>query len=85
LKAVAHDKICATAQRLDKRLQSAEIITVVGIAHDAMAPARAEDGAIQGRAITADGNVDHARTEPPGNLLRAVGRAIVADVRLRAR
>ena len=42
-------------------------------------PAGRQGGVVQGRAVAAHGHVDHAGPVAAGDLLRAVGRAVVAD------
>src|ERR1035441_1119623 len=75
LEPVPHDHVVAFAQLLNKVVQMLEIITVVGVAHDAKAAARLGDCAVQRGAVAADGDIDHAGAETGSYLLRTVGGA----------
>ena len=55
-KPVAHDELIAGTQLLDETFQTAEIVAVVGIAHDHVAAARGTDAAEEGTAVALLGN-----------------------------
>jgi len=64
------------------RVKHAEVVTVVAVAHDDIPAARGLDAANQRRAITARRDIDDTCTAPNGDLLRAVGAAVIGDQHL---
>ena len=81
----AHDEVVPLLERRDEGRDLAEVVGVVGVAHDDVAPARRRDAAEERGAVAALGDGDDARPGPVGDLLRAVGRAVVGDDRPRPR
>ena len=73
------DEIGAAAQPGDKRVERGKIVGIVGVAHDDVAAVGGLDAADQGRAITALRDRHHAGAMRPGDVLRAVGGAVVGD------
>ena len=73
-----HERV-AGAQLLDELRDLAEVVAVVGVAHDHPAAARRGDAAHERRAVATVLDRDDARTEPLGDLLGAVGAAVVGD------
>ena len=80
--AIAHDQFGAVAQPRHEGVERGEIIAVVGVAHDDVAAAGRGDAAEQRRAVALCGDRHDARAERVGDLLRAVGAAIVGDQHL---
>ena len=72
----------AVAQAVEERIEAAEIIAVVAVAHDDEAAARGANAGDQRAAVAFLRHVDHARAVPPGQGLRAVGAAVVGDQHL---
>ena len=77
--AIAHDQIRAVAQFFQERLQRIEVVTIVGIAHDNVSPARGGNSGYQGGAVAAGRHIDNPCSELAGNALGAVGAAVVGD------
>ena len=74
------DEVVAVAQLLDELRQLEEVVAVVSVAHDDEAAARGGDAALQRVAVAAAR--DTSTTRAPrrrGDLLRAVGAAVVGD------
>src|SRR6516165_5896475 len=79
LEAVAHHQVRAIAQFGDERHQVAEVVAVVGVAHDHVLTAGREDAAHQGVAVTLVADGDDAGAGVLGEFLAAVGAAVVGD------
>ncbi len=79
LEPVAHDEVGAAAQARDERLERTEIVGVVRVAHDDEAAVRGLDAAAQRRAIALLRDRHDAGAQIRGDLLRAVGAAVVGD------
>ena len=77
--AVAHHQVAAFSQLLDERHEIGEVVAVVGVAHDDVPAAGGGDGPHERGAIAAYRDVDNARARTPGDLLRAIRAAVVAD------
>jgi hypothetical protein len=77
--AVADDHVGAVLQRLQKRPDLREVVRVVGVAHEDVAAAGGGEAREVGAAVALAGLANHARTRALGELLRAVGRAVVGD------
>ncbi len=77
LEAVAHDQLIAGAEALDERVDGAEVVGIVGVAHDDVLAAGSGNARLQGRAVTALGGMDHPAAGGAGQVLRAVGAAVV--------
>ncbi len=76
-KAITHDQRHTATQLRNETVEIAEIVTVIGIAHDDIAATRGGDAGLKGRAIAAPFGGDHPR---PGRLrqaLRTVGAAVI--------
>ena len=71
--------------RSTNAVEAGEVVAVVGIAHDDEAAARGPDPAVQRVAVALLGDRHDARACPFGDLLRAVGAAVVGDRRPRRR
>ncbi len=82
--AVAHDELGPLAQGRQEGLQGAEVVAVVGVAHDHVAPARCGDACDQGCAIAARAHLDHAGPEGARERGRAVAGAVVGNEHLAA-
>src|SRR6185436_14429807 len=82
LEAVAHHERIAAAQLLHEPVEPAEIVAVVGVAHDDVAAAGGGDAGAERRAVAALGGRDHPgpglRREPA----RFIARAVVGDQHL---
>ena len=79
LEPVPHDEVVPFTELRDERHQVGEVVRVVRVAHDDVLAAGGEGGVVEGRPVPADGHVHDPRPAPPGDLLRPVGRAVVAD------
>ena len=79
LEAVAHDQRIARAQLLQETLETAEVVAVVGVAHDDVAAARRGDAGDERRAVAALLDRDHARAGLGRERARVVARAVVRD------
>ena len=77
--AVPHHELGAAAQRADERFETAEVVAVVGVGHHDELRTRGRDAGEQRAPVPLDGDVDHAGAQPAGDLLRAVGAAVVGD------
>src|SRR5262249_23678628 len=77
--AVAHHQVVALAQPDEEVVEVGEIVAVVAIAHDDVAPARCADSGEQRAAVAAGGDVDYTRAPTARDLLRAIGAAVVGD------
>ena len=77
--AAAHDEIGTGAEFFDERLDLAEIVTAVGVAHDEIFSPGGFHPVAQGVAVAFFGNIDNPGTKLAGDVLRAVGAAIVRD------
>src|SRR5882757_2604709 len=78
-KAIAHDQVVAPAQFVDEIWDFAEIIAVVGVAHDDVFTAGGGDAGLQRRAVAPLGDADYGGSIVLGNFNRAIGRAVVRD------
>src|SRR5262249_11789446 len=76
-KAVAHYQVIADVELLDERLQAAEVVGIVGVAHDDVLAAGRRDAALQGGAVALPLDADDAGAVFLGDLARAVGTAVV--------
>ena len=72
------------AQLLDERPQRGEVVRIVGIAHDDEAAASGVDARSQCVAIAPPRDVNDPGTMLSGDLLRAIGAAVVGDDHLAA-
>ena len=79
LKAVAHDQVVPLAQFGNEAVEAFEVVAHVRVGHDAVASARGGDCAVERRAVAANGDGDDARAHAGRNLLRTIGRAVIAD------
>ena len=79
LKTVAHDKVSATAQALDERVELLEVVGIVGITHDDEAASSSGDAALQSRAIPFFGDWHDTCPKGRSNMLGTVRAAIVCD------
>src|ERR1035437_1351979 len=79
LKAVSHHHVIPRTQLLNKGIETLEVIAVICVAHDAVATVRRGDRPIQRRPVAANRNMNPARAQLGRNLLRSVGRAVIAD------
>ena len=77
--AVAHDQVVAGPQALDEGFDVAEVVAAVGVAHDHVAAVGGFEAAHQRRPVALGGDVHDPRAEPAGDLLGAVGAAVVGD------
>ena len=67
------------AQPIDEQLQAAEVVGVVGIAHDHVTAGRGGDPLLQGAAVALAVDVDDPGAVRPGDLGGAVRAAVVGD------
>jgi hypothetical protein len=79
LEPVPHDELGAFAQLPDEGVEAGEIIGIIGVAHDDVFAAGRADPANQRGAIAACGDRLNPGAFFLGDLLRAVGAAIVGD------
>ena len=79
LKAVAHHQVGPVPELLHERHQVGEVVTVVRVAHDDAATAGGHNPAHQGVAVALLGDRHHACPGVGGQLLAAVGAAVVRD------
>ena len=77
--AVAHHQLVAFAQGGDKIVQSAEVVTVITVAHDDVAATGLLDATLQRGAVATGGDRHHAGPQTFGELLRSVGAAVVGN------
>src|SRR5216683_3645197 len=77
--AVAHDDVVAFPQFFHESRHVAEVIAVVGVAHDDECAMRGRNAGAQRGSITALRYADHTRSVLLGNLDRAVRRSVVGD------
>jgi len=79
---VAHHQLRPVAQARHEGVERAEIVAVVGVAHDDEAATGGGDAAQQGSSVTLLRDRHDARAHPARDLLRAVGAAVVGDQHL---
>ena len=79
LETIAHHQLVAAPKRLDEGVERAEIVAVVGVAHDHEAAAGGRDAAHQRASVTLVRDRHHAGAETLGNALGPVGAAVVGD------
>ncbi len=80
--AVSHHKLKAATQSFDKCVKPAEIVTIVAVAHNHVAPACGEDASEQRAAIAALGDRHDTNAIRCGDRLGAIGAAVVRDQNL---
>jgi hypothetical protein len=78
-KAVAHHQVRALAQLGEKRVERAEIVAFVGVAHDHVLPARGLNPGAKRAAVAAAPFMDHPGAGPLGGLRGPVAAAVVDD------
>jgi hypothetical protein len=76
---VAHDEVGAAAQLLHEGVEPGEIVAVVAVAHDDVAPARRRYPRAQSGAVALHRHVDDPRAERLGHRLAAVGGAVIGN------
>src|SRR5271166_2976567 len=76
-KPIPHYKIVARAQVLDERLELAEVVAVIAIAHDNELTKRALNTSSQRTSVTACFHEDYARTVGARDGLRPVRAAVI--------
>lgn len=77
-KPVAHDQIGPVLERVDKVIELAPVIGIIGIGHDEVLAARRRGGGADRGAIALDRLVDDTRAQRLGDGDRAIRRAVVA-------
>src|SRR5580693_5885391 len=77
LKPVAHHQVSAAPESLDERHQGGEVIAVIGVAHDHITSASFGDPAPQCISVTTVSDSDDPGSGLAGQLLAAVGAAII--------
>lgn len=77
--AIPHHQFVPVAKPLDEGFESGEIVGVIGIAHDDEFPLGGIDAGLERAAISTPGSVDDAGTLGSGEVLRAIGAAVVSD------
>src|SRR6185295_10736347 len=77
-KTVAHHQVIAISQLIDERPEVGEVITVIRVAHDHVFTASGSNASHQGIAVSLSLNLNHSRTQRPGNLLRTISAAVVS-------
>src|SRR6266851_4216767 len=77
--AVADNKVITSAKAFDERPDLAEVVAVVGVAHDDEFAIRRLDAADERRAVALTRHIDDARTQLSCDDRRTVGAAVVGD------
>src|SRR5207249_2204573 len=75
--AVAHDQLIALPEAVDKRIELAEIIGIVGVAHDDIATLGGGDAGLQGAAVTPAFHRHHACPMFEGDFAGTVAAAVI--------
>src|SRR5262245_56759840 len=78
-KAVSHDKVAAIAQSRYELIEAREIVTVVGVPHDDVGPARRRNASLQGRAVATLGHGNDPCAGGERKLDGAIGGTIIGD------
>ena len=77
--AVAHDEVVAFVEFWEEAGEVFEVVAGVGVGHEDVFAAGGLDAGDEGGSVAADGHVDDAGAFVGGDLLRAVGAAVVGD------
>src|ERR1035437_9459147 len=79
LKAVSHHHVIPRTQLLNKGIETLEVIAVICVAHDAVAPARRGAPPNRRPPVAAKRNRSRARPQLGHNPRRPAGGAVIAD------
>src|SRR5215469_15283111 len=79
LKPVPYDQVISLSQFLDEGQKAREIVAIVGIAHDDVLAACVRTAIKEGCSIAPDWDMDDPGTTSPGNILRTIAGAVIAN------
>src|SRR5207237_8053822 len=79
LEAIANNELVALAPFIDEARDLGKVMAAVGVAHDDELAACLFDPVTEGASVAFELGVYHSRAMLPGNLNRAVGRAVIRN------